>query len=228
MDEPDYNQKIEALREKIKAQEEIVKKYSQQEDTFDENSSKMQEIYALEKDIAIDKNNLRNLINQNEEACERFAYLDREITFQEQLLQDCKRKLLLLDKTLEFLSKAKENVSARFVEPMKKAFDQILERVDAKEKEKLSLNVNFEVSEISPTGNKEIEYLSQGYRDLVSIVQRLALLDDVYKEEKPFVLLDDPCVNLDDKKASLLKEVIKEFSKRYQLIYLYCHTRNEM
>ena len=228
VDEPDYNQKIEALREKIKAQEEIVKKYSQQEDTFDENSSKIQEIYALEKDIAIDKNNLKNLINQNEEACERFAYLDREITVQEQLLQDCKRKLLLLDKTLEFLSKAKENVSARFVEPMKKAFDQILERVDAKEKEKLSLNVNFEVSEISPTGNKEIEYLSQGYRDLLSIVQRLSLLDDVYKEEKPFVLLDDPCVNLDDKKATLLKEVIKEFSKRYQLIYLYCHTRNEM
>ena len=222
------NSEVEALREEIKRQEEIVRKYSEQEDDFDENSSKLQEIYALEKDVAIDKNDLKNLINQNEEACERVAYLDREITSREQLLQDCKRKLVLLEKTLEFLSKAKENVSARYVEPMKKAFDQILERVDAKEKEKLSLNVNFEVSEISPTGNKEIEYLSQGYRDLLSIVQRLALLDDVYKDEKPFVLLDDPCVNLDDKKATLLKEVIKEFSKRYQLIYLYCHTRNEM
>ncbi len=71
-------------------------------------------------------------------------------------------------------------------------------------------------------GLKHIEYLSQGYQDLVVICQRFSLLDKIYKKEKPCVILDDSFVNLDDKNFALAKEVIKLLSKDYQVIYFSC------
>ena len=82
------------------------------------------------------------------------------------------------------------------------------------------------ITENSPSGEKEFEYLSQGYRDAISICQRLALLDTIYLKEKPFILLDDPFVNLDEEKRQALSNIVQEYSQNYQTIYLHCHERN--
>jgi uncharacterized protein YhaN len=52
---------------------------------------------------------------------------------------------------------------------------------------------------------------------------RLALIDCLYPDEKPFVVLDDPFVNYDDEKMDLCKKLIKEVSKKYQVVYFTCH-----
>ena len=130
-----------------------------------------------------------------------------------------------LEKTLAFLEQAKQNVSIRFMEPMKQAFESLFNIVSSDKKGEVSLDINLNASISSANGNKEYEYLSQGYKDIVSICQRIALLDDVYKEEKPFILLDDPFVNLDDKKMEIMKKLITKLSQKYQIIYLHCHSR---
>ena len=45
---------------------------------------------------------------------------------------------------------------------------------------------------------RDIGYLSAGKQDLVGICMRMALVEAMYKEEKPFLIFDDPFVNLDD------------------------------
>jgi DNA repair exonuclease SbcCD ATPase subunit len=132
----------------------------------------------------------------------------------------------ILYKTKDMLLKAQENVSARFAKPIKEAFSKVFDAVAGEKKGKISIDINMAITENSPSGEKEFEYLSQGYRDAISICQRFALLDTIYLKEKPFVLLDDPFVNLDEEKRKVLSGIVKDFSKTYQTIYLHCHERN--
>ena len=67
-----------------------------------------------------------------------------------------------------------------------------------------------------------MEYLSQGYRDLVVICQRFSLLDKVYKKEKPCVILDDSFVNLDDQNFAMAVPILEELAKSYQVAYFSC------
>ena len=69
---------------------------------------------------------------------------------------------------------------------------------------------------------REIETQSMGYRDLISICLRIALVDAMYEDEKPVLMLDDPFTNLDDSKLAEAKHLIEEIAKKYQVIYFTC------
>ncbi len=45
----------------------------------------------------------------------------------------------------------------------------------------------------------------------------------MYKDEKPFIILDDPFVNFDDEKLRGGISLLKEISREYQVIYFTCH-----
>ena len=45
----------------------------------------------------------------------------------------------------------------------------------------------------------------------------------MYDEEKPFIILDDPFVNLDTEKMSKAKEMLNRLASDYQVIYFTCH-----
>lgn len=71
---------------------------------------------------------------------------------------------------------------------------------------------------------KENEYFSAGNRDLIGICIRLALIDALFTEEKPFLILDDPFVNLDDYRVENARKLLAEIAKEYQVVYLVCHS----
>ena len=52
----------------------------------------------------------------------------------------------------------------------------------------------------------------------------MALLDSMYEGEKPFIIMDDSFVNLDDTNLVGAKKFLDEISKEYQVIYLTCHS----
>ena len=68
------------------------------------------------------------------------------------------------------------------------------------------------------------EYFSAGNRDFIGICIRLALIEALFEKEKPFLILDDPFVNLDDARISNAKLLLTEIAKEYQVIYLVCHS----
>ena len=59
--------------------------------------------------------------------------------------------------------------------------------------------------------------------DFIDICLRFALIDVMYEEEKPFIVLDDPFVNLDEAKIKKAVMLLKEISNSYQIIYFTCH-----
>ncbi len=50
----------------------------------------------------------------------------------------------------------------------------------------------------------------------------MAFVDAMYPGEKPFLIMDDPIVNLDDKKTEGSLRLLREIAREYQIIYFTC------
>ena len=50
----------------------------------------------------------------------------------------------------------------------------------------------------------------------------MAMIDIMYRNEKPFLLFDDPFVNLDDQKLIGARDFLTRIAENYQIIYLTC------
>ncbi|MDD7019577.1 MAG: hypothetical protein PUI34_02995, partial [Hornefia butyriciproducens] len=54
------------------------------------------------------------------------------------------------------------------------------------------------------------------------ICLRLALIDSLFKNEQPFLILDDPLVNLDDRHIRKALDLLQTLSSETQIIYMTC------
>ena len=87
----------------------------------------------------------------------------------------------------------------------------------------LKIDIDLDVTVEENGADKSIEYFSKGYQNLFEICKRFALTDVLFTGEKPFVVLDDPFYNLDDKKLQSALKLIEKLSNDYQIVYLVCH-----
>ncbi len=136
---------------------------------------------------------------------------------------------------LESLTTAKEAMTAKYMEPLMKSFSEYYgiltgedagadgaddsARIDAAQY-RLDANTNLTVEEYGM--QRETAYLSRGYQDMVGLCLRLALVDAMYPDEKPFLLLDDPFVNLDEENRAGGQRLMEAVTKRCQVIYFTC------
>ena len=58
-----------------------------------------------------------------------------------------------------------------------------------------------------------------GLKDLYAFVERLAIVDVLYKKEKPTLVVDDPFVNLDKEKREQAEKMLEERAKKGQVVY---------
>lgn len=127
----------------------------------------------------------------------------------------------LVKTTLEFLKQADENLKIKYRAPLAESLNKYLSFIAGNVKADIDTDLKVSVEETG--GNRETDYYSKGYRNLFEICKRFALTDVLFTDEKPFIVLDDPFYNLDDKKLKQSLSLIKKLSESYQIIYLVCH-----
>ncbi len=183
----------------------------------------LEEIHNIDKEkslLEIKINNLKkDLVFQEEKET---SLNDNLFALSEKRANSLKT-IELLEKTKEYLKLAKDNISAKYLQPMQDAFNQLY--LLFKANEKLSLDINLNVNQLTNIGLKEREYLSQGLQDVLSLCKRLSLLDKIFVNQKPFIVLDDPFVNLDDNKLEIAKTLLSKYAENYQIIYICSHSR---
>ena len=91
-------------------------------------------------------------------------------------------------------------------------------------REKILVSPELVVSLERGGESRKLDYFSAGQTDLVMLCMRLALVDAMFRETKPFVILDDPFVNLDDRHTVQALELLKELSRDRQIVYLTCNS----
>ena len=72
------------------------------------------------------------------------------------------------------------------------------------------------------------KYLSSGEKSLCAFCFRMALIDNMYPDEKPFIILDDPFVALDGTRFERVKKLLNKLSETFQIIYLTCHESRKL
>ena len=64
--------------------------------------------------------------------------------------------------------------------------------------------------------------LSAGTEETIDFAFRLAILDDVFKGDNGFAVFDDPFVNMDPTRVNKAAELLVEFAKNNQVIFVTC------
>lgn len=145
-----------------------------------------------------------------------------------QELQDKEsRKFEVLKLTQEYLTNAKESFTANYMAPISRGFSKYYEILTEDESRNWVVDANIDVKIKEQGELRETKWLSAGYQDLIGVCMRLALVDAMYPEEKPFLILDDPFVNLDDERLDRGKDLLLNLDKEYQAIYFTCHESRE-
>lgn len=157
--------------------------------------------------------------------------LEEQIQEKENQLSQSKEKEERLLKTYQLLTiskeamiQAKNQFSARFLIPLKKAFQLNLREMRAMnwESYEMDIQLHLQIEEYGELHDQA--FLSKGTCDLLELCLRFALVDAIYSEkEAPILILDDPFINLDDRYLEAANDFIEKKAKQYQMIYFTCH-----
>lgn len=130
----------------------------------------------------------------------------------------------LLDETIRFLGEAKESLSDSYLGTIQQKFAEYMGRVAGEDREKLFVSSQLEVSLERLGEARPLACFSAGQTDTVMLCMRMALVDALFREAAPFVILDDPFVNLDDAHLSQALSLLQDLSQTRQILYLTCNT----
>ena len=130
------------------------------------------------------------------------------LTEKERKLQSLNEELItlrekcdIIQMTKAFLTQAKENYGARYQAPVMDAFRRYYRMLSGEDGKAYGLTATFEMERQEQGMYRDMGYFSRGYQDMTGLCMRLAFADAMYREEKPFLILDDPFVNLDEEKG---------------------------
>lgn len=162
-----------------------------------------------------------------QEELDRRDELEAELEDKTACQEKDKKRYETLKLTQQYLQAAKEQFTARYMAPVSNGFAEYydfltaLDQTEGNEGWMVDANMELKVKEQGQF--RETGWLSAGCQDLIGFCMRLALVDAMYQEEKPFLLLDDPFVNLDAAKTAQGNKLIEKLGKTYQVIYFTCH-----
>lgn len=145
-------------------------------------------------------------------------------------LSGLKKRYELIKITREYLGKARVRLLSRHRGPTERAFQNYYRRLlgatdgslPAQAEMPFRMDASLELHLHAQGRERELSYLSEGYQDLLYLCRRLAVIDSIFQHEKPFLILDDPFRNLDDDKLCAALELLEDWGREGQLLYMTC------
>ena len=181
-----------------------------------ENKEKMEtaetDIHAVRRQIEA----VREDLDRAAEAEERLAAVQEELAGTE-------HRYDVLTQTREYLARARAAFTARYMEPVRQAFDSYYRLLTGDESGEYQLDADLKIGVREYGILRDPALLSEGWQDLIGLCRRMAMIDVMYEGEKPFLLFDDPFVNLDGEKLQRALTFLDQISENYQVIYFTCH-----
>jgi uncharacterized protein YhaN len=120
------------------------------------------------------------------------------------------------------LSAAKETMTAKYADPILKGFGMYYSMLSGREADAFHIDANTNVTVDELGKQRDVIALSSGYRDMIGLCLRISLVDAMYREEKPMLIMDDPFANLDDEKIHGGRELVEKLAETYQILYFTC------
>ncbi len=195
----------------------------------DENMDELQQTaQQLRRDISALTETLLQLQQQFDSLSERADQLPAisdEIDYWKAQKAEYMQKAATLDDTIAALYAAKKSLSGTYLANIKEGFVRYLSQLN-ESIEAASVFMDHDLGIRLEQGGAmhELDSFSAGYSDIVMICMRLALIDALFGKNAPFLILDDPFVNLDDIHTSKALGLLQRLNHDHQIIYLVCHS----
>ncbi|MBE6607711.1 MAG: hypothetical protein E7633_04055 [Ruminococcaceae bacterium] len=93
--------------------------------------------------------------------------------------------------------------------------------------ENLSLEYGTDTEGIGNVVTREIDYLSEGTKDLAYISLRLALVEILYTKAKPPILFDESFARLDDTRLENTLSLVKDFSSSGSQVFVFTSQKRD-
>ncbi len=171
----------------------------------DEKSARLCEIEEDERVVDA----LELYRNEREQAKERMAQLEA--------------RHHILRATLTMLDEADHRMKDRYVSPIKDRFTYYSALIERAIGERVMISGDFTVT-FDVNGKKRSErHLSAGQRSICALCFRLALVENMYGGEIPFLVMDDPFLAMDKAHLDRVRDVMHELASKTQIVYLCCH-----
>lgn len=188
-------------------------------DYYFSNERRNKRLFSVERQIIELNNDVKHYLEDLESLQEKMFALNESINSNDEKGRDFQKKILLLTKVSQYLIESRDAISNRFIEPVSQRFNRYYKQF-LNDGEEILIDSNLGMR----FGSKfsEIDFLSAGLSDLVYICKRFALVDLLFKKEKPVLILDDPFANFDDEKLNVSKEILEELKNDYQILLFTC------
>ena len=183
---------------------------------------------ALQKELGEAQNRqveLKSHIGRLSSDVERLPEIEATVRSLEEELTQARANSNTIANTAQFLEEAKSGLSTRYLADMQTSFSALLKTLMDDNAPESVMDTSFKVKLRQSGKTQHPESLSQGWRDAVEFCVRLSLAEALYAEgEVPPIILDDPFVNLDERRLEAAKRLMVELSNKYQILYLVCHS----
>jgi len=251
--EGNYSDKMFSLKTMIRKSTEVVELYDLKKKQLQEFENTNKKILKINiNDIDVDNKKYEELSQRNNQLLENISILEKQIaTLNSEIislnestqnldyyisqadnlseqLSEYKFKYECVENAIKFLESAKSNLDTRYLPDLKKEFINNCKQIENLSEDKISISENLELLIEENGQNRKMFYFSEGYKNLFMLCMRFALVKILYKEEKPFIILDDPFVNLDKDMFEIANSLVQKFREEYQIIYFTCHKSRDI
>ena len=146
------------------------------------------------------------------------------LTALEDDLREAERKCDLTDRTMALLEKAKDALANSYMDKIEQGFRSYTQQLFPRQLGSVMVDKDLQPHIDVQGAAREVESFSAGLADSILLCMRLALVDALFGEETPFLILDDPFVNLDDEHTRRALAMLQEMAETHQILYLVCNT----
>ena len=187
------------------------------------------EIREKQIQIRLDEleNSLRDARQQRrslQESVERIPAWEDKLSGLEDELREAERKCVLADRTIALLEQAKDSLANSYVTKIEEGFRRYAETLLPGDLSNVLVDKDLKLRIDARGAARETESFSAGLSDCISLCMRLSLVDALFGEETPFLILDDPFVNLDDEHTKRALEMLRGVAEDHQILYLVCNS----
>ena len=183
-----------------------------------------QSLLKQKEDLQQHMHNLSVQKQKMDEAIDEIETMEAEVSEKKEQLDQYMHQLWIAEMTLQYLTNARNSFTAKYMTPIRERFDVWYALLSGNDQKQYELDAGLNIRLIAYGKGRNMNTMSNGYRDLVGLCRRMAMIDAMYEKEKPFIILDDPFVNLDDERMACVQQFINAISKDCQVIYMTCHT----
>ncbi len=181
------------------------------------------EFEAAYKALTLHISHLQTEIEEDEADVARLQELQNQRDTLQETRDALDKRLRSLLTAMATLKNVDEQLKERFVAPVRNHFVKYAAIIEQTLGQKVEMGKNFQIQFEREGKLRSDKHLSDGLHSICALCYRLALIDNMYKDEQPFVVMDDPFVHLDKIHMQNTQTLVRELAKERQILYFSCH-----